>query len=145
AMVVPTTVAALTDGVLKAMLLSKLKTDALFVLVCALALGGGVFLYQAAAQKPGGGDKPIKKPGAAAESKGEIHGTVKSVDATAGTLTLTGNKVTGETTYTVAKDAKVLIDDGTGKKTGFREGKLSDLVEGALATIRLNADKKATV
>src|SRR5262249_32843557 len=45
-------------------------------------------------------------------------------------------------TFPVAGDAKVLLDDGTGDKRGFQEGKLADLSEGAPVILRLSEDQK---
>jgi hypothetical protein len=42
----------------------------------------------------------------------------------------------------VAGDAKVLLDDGTGDKRGFQDGKLADLSEGAPVILRLSEDQK---
>src|SRR5262249_5339519 len=44
----------------------------------------------------------------------------------------------------VTGEVKVLLDDGTGDKLGFGEGKLADLSEGTAVTLRLSADRKVT-
>src|SRR5262249_12850603 len=49
-----------------------------------------------------------------------------------------------EKTFALAGDAKVFLDDGTGDRLGFREGKLADLAEGISVTLRLCADQKVT-
>ncbi len=72
---------------------------------------------------------------------GTIAGTVKSVDATANTITLEGKKIKNgsepDQTIAVAKDAKVSVD-GEAKK-------LTDVKTGVTATLSLTVDKKTAL
>ena len=141
--VISSNVVALTEGMVKAMLLGKLKSNTLVVLlVCGLVVGGSVLTHHALAEKPSGSST---KQGQDDKEDKEVQGVVKVVDSSANTITLHENKLVGEMTYKTAKDVKVLIDDGTGRKTGFWEGKLADVREGAVATIRLSAEKLAVL
>ncbi len=140
--------ASLAAGVLKAMFLTKCKSlTATLVALCVLGLGGGYFAHRAMADKPikKEGDKPAKpaKPDAG-KPRAEASGTVTAVDPGKNTVTLTG-KPLGAKTFEVAKDAKVLIDDGTGRKTGVREGRLADVAVGAVATLSLKDGRAASV
>jgi hypothetical protein len=65
-----------------------------------------------------------------------VHGTVKAVDAAKSTLTL-HDKVQGEKTYRVMKDAAVFLD-GKGEVK-----KLADVPVGAEVDLKLLADQKA--
>ena len=67
---------------------------------------------------------------------------IKSVDATSITLQ-PGKTQPDSPTFTLAKNARVYLDDGSGDKLGFTDGKLSDLCEGAHVTLRL--DQKEVV
>jgi hypothetical protein len=81
-------------------------------------------------------------------AQGQSHnGTVKSVDGKKNTLTvdLLEGKDVVEKTFEVSKDARVLIDDGKGKKTPDNEAKLADVKAGGLVTLRLSLDQKAVV
>ena len=79
-----------------------------------------------------------------------VRGNLRSVDAAKKTLTVVtmsgggreqpANEV--DTTYTVAVDAEIAIDDGRGRRFSIHEGKLEDLSPGALVTLRLTLDKK---
>jgi hypothetical protein len=72
-----------------------------------------------------------------------VSGVVKAVDASRNTVTLhPGKEILEPQTFTVAGDAKVLLDDGTGDKLGFQEGRLADLSEGAPVTLRMSEDQK---
>jgi RNA polymerase sigma factor (sigma-70 family) len=133
-------VAALTAGVLKTMLLTKFKTAAVVLLAVALlGTGAGWLTHQALAEKPT--DKA--GTGAAKKHRTEVGGVVKAVDVSHNTVTLhPGKELPEPQTFTVAADVKVLLDDGTGDKLGFQEGKLADLSEGAPVTLRLSEDQK---
>jgi hypothetical protein len=122
------------------MLLTKYQTATVVLLAVALlATGGGRLTHQALAEKPG--DKAVK--GAESAPGTEVSGTVKAVDTTNNTITLHPGKQFPESqTFPIAADVKVLLDDGTGDKLGFQEGKLADLNEGAPVTLRLSGDKK---
>lgn len=143
-------VLALTEGVLTAMFWTKIKiTTAVLLTLGLLGTGTGVLTYQAFAQKeakaPIKEQAPIKKQQAGDGS--EISGEVKSIDAAQKTITVQEGKKekgggAGQTTFSIAADAKVLIDDGTGDKTGVQVGTLGDVKEGVFATLRLDADRK---
>jgi hypothetical protein len=132
-------VVALTEGVLKTMFVSKLKVATVLVLVVGtiLGTGAGLLVTPAQAQKP---EKPANSNSAKEEA--EVTGVVKSIDAN--TITLYPGKVKSEQqSIALSKDVQVLLDDGTGDKLGFQNGKRSDVVEGAHVTLRLD-QKQAT-
>jgi RNA polymerase sigma factor (sigma-70 family) len=132
-------VAALTEGVLKTMLLTKFKTATVVLAVALLGTGAGWLTHQALAEKPT--DKAVK--GAGKKHRTEVSGAVKAVDVSHNMVTLHPSKEFPEPqTFTVAADVKVLLDDGTGDRLGFQEGKLADLSEGAPVTLRLSEDQK---
>lgn len=89
----------------------------------------------------------------AAEKKesGPSHlGVVKAVDAGKRTLTMNvtikpGSKETEDKTFTIAQDAKVLLEDRLTKTQPLAEGTLADLTEGTSVTVQLDADKKGIV
>jgi RNA polymerase sigma factor (sigma-70 family) len=128
-------VAALAGGVLKAMSMTKL-TIATVVLLAAAVLGTGTgwLLHQALADKPaaraaGGGGK---------KENAEVRGVIKAVGAREGALTVQlGKEARGERVYRLARDARILLDDGTGDRLGFVEGKVADLAEGMPVILRL--------
>ena len=139
-------VAALTKGVCNAMFLNKLKTTLVLILVLGLAgTGAGILTHQVLAQKfvpPESREKPSFK--GIREETSELTGVVLAVDAGKNTLTL-ASKQPAQQTFPVARDARVFLEDGTGGKLGFQEGKLGDLSEGVLVTLRLSADRKTIV
>jgi hypothetical protein len=138
--------AALIIGVLKAMFLNKLKTVLVVVLVLSLTgAGAGVLTHQVLAQKrppEEGKEKPSFKVNT--EETSELNGRVQSVDTMKNTLTLISKGI-GNHTYDVAKETKVYLEDGTGGRLGFKEGRLNDLGEGMSVTLRLSADRKTIV
>jgi RNA polymerase sigma factor (sigma-70 family) len=72
---------------------------------------------------------------------GSVHGSVKAVDGTRNTLTVVvkGKGGTEEKTLELVKDAKVILDDGVGKKNDpQKEGKLADLTEGTPVVVQLS-------
>jgi hypothetical protein len=72
---------------------------------------------------------------------GSVHGGIKSVDATKNTITITIKSKEGaeEKTFTLMKEAKVVLDDGIGKKGDApKEGKLTDAVEGLPVLVQLS-------
>jgi len=82
-----------------------------------------------------------------------VRARLKAADAAKGTLTITlaerpregrvrDAQAPEEKTFTVAKDAEVAIDDGRGGRFSYKEGKLADLADGALVTLRLSIDKQ---
>jgi len=81
-----------------------------------------------------------------------VHGKIKSVDAGKNTITVLsgGGRRSREQpqdgeehTYTVDKDAEIVVDEGRGRFFAVKEIKLADLAEGALVTMRLSLDKKS--
>jgi RNA polymerase sigma factor (sigma-70 family) len=165
-------VAALTEGVLHAMFLTKLKTAALWLVTLSL-LGGGaaVATHQALADKPE--PKPVadkskppadkekppadkQKPPADKEKpkpeKGEagasVAGIIRAVDAGKRTITLSvaekGAK-RGDKTYELDKDVKVLLSEGLTKNQEPKVGKLADVAAGASASLRLAEDGKTVI
>ena len=128
--VISANVAALTEGVLKAMVLTKLKIAIeMLVAVAILGVGVGSLRQQVLAQQPA--DKTAEaKP----EQETVLNAEgVTAVDAAKSTITLV-IKGEGEKTFTVAKDAKVEIDG--------KPGKLADVpVGGASVTLKLSADQ----
>jgi RNA polymerase sigma factor (sigma-70 family) len=72
---------------------------------------------------------------------GNLQGSVKSVDATKNAITITTKSKAGaeEKTVTLMQDAKVILDDGLGKKGDApKEGKLSDVGEGLPVWVQLS-------
>jgi beta-lactamase regulating signal transducer with metallopeptidase domain len=95
---------------------------------------------------------PPDKRGAAAaaqdgdkrgKSSSEVIGTVQSVEAGKRTITVVGKQL--ERTLTLAKEVRVVLDDGTGDKFGFEAGQLADVAEGAPVILRLSPDQKEVV
>lgn len=133
-------VVALTEGVLKAMLLTKLKiATGLLLAVGILGTGAGLVTHKALAEKP------------AKAAKGEagptVSGHVIAVDTGKNRITIASkgaDKSKVENGYDLAKDVKVLLIDGL-VKNQQTEGKLADLTEGTGVSLQLSADKKAVV
>lgn len=74
-----------------------------------------------------------------------IHAGVKKFDKATGTLTLKTKDKDGatETTVTLLKEAKIILDDGLGKKGDApKEGTTAHLVEGARVNVQLTVDRK---
>jgi hypothetical protein len=124
-------------------MLITLKTAALALLAGGLfATTADLLAHQALADQPT--VRAVKKAGN--QETADVRGVVKAVDVSRNTMTIyPGKKVAGEKTFDLAKDAKVFLDDGTGEKTGFQEGKLADLADGVVVTLRLSADQKQVV
>jgi RNA polymerase sigma factor (sigma-70 family) len=142
-------VLTLTEGVLKAMVISKIKIATVVLLAFGiLGTGAGWLTHVALADKPKEkpGDKPAGKPVKVAvpQDQREISGVVHAIDVAKKTLTIHAGKAVREDTFTLAGDVSVLLDDGTGDKLGFQDGKLANVTEGASVTVRLTADKKVT-
>jgi hypothetical protein len=135
-------VVALTEGVLKSMLLTNLKIANGVLLSIGLLGTGAVWLtHQALADTPA--DKAVNDAGR--NDRTEVRGLVKAVDASQKTIVVHHSKeFAGEKSFTLAGDAKVLLDDGTGERARIQEGKLADLAEGISVTLRLSADKKVS-
>jgi hypothetical protein len=75
-----------------------------------------------------------------------VQGIVKEVDAGKYTVTLASPRGRGEEpedkTYSLGKKAEVVIDDGRGRRSSLKEGKLADVQPGALAVLKLSVDQK---
>jgi RNA polymerase sigma factor (sigma-70 family) len=76
-----------------------------------------------------------------------IHAGFKSFAAAQNTLTVyvKGQDGKEDKTLQVAKDAKVLLNDGLSKGTPDQEGKLSDLAEGTSVGLQLSVDQKTAL
>jgi hypothetical protein len=77
--------------------------------------------------------------------RNEIRGVVKAVDVGTGSITLSvggGRQPAAENTFIIGKDTEIAIGDGTGRRFGFREGKLGDLAPGTLVAVALSDDQK---
>jgi hypothetical protein len=129
--VISARVAALTEGVLQAMLFTRLKIATAVLLTGSIVWGVGVFMQRTLADKPAVQEK---SKGQGEEDSTELTAVVQAVDAAKKTLTVV-SKPLDTTTFDVAKDARVVLDDGTGGKLGFKDGKLSDLAEGFVVTV----------
>lgn len=82
-----------------------------------------------------------------------VRGLLKAVDPTKNAITVSlppqGARGRGEApaaaedkSYTVAPDAEIALDDGRGSRFAVKEGKLGDLVPGALVMVHLSVDLK---
>jgi RNA polymerase sigma factor (sigma-70 family) len=148
---VPAHVLLLTEGVLKAMTLTKVKfVTAVLLSLAVLGLGAGVLAHRALADKPGEPARVVgKEDKKAKESKDEAGASVvaliKAVDPGKHTLTaVTGNKKEQqEKTYELARDVRVLLNDGLTKEERGKEGSLSDLAPGRTVVLQLAAGGKA--
>ena len=79
---------------------------------------------------------------------GSVHGGVKSMDATKKTITITVKGANGveEKTFTLHPDAKIILDDGIGKKGNApKEGKLTDASEGLPVWVQLSGYDRTQV
>jgi hypothetical protein len=104
------------------------------------------WLMAQATQKGGASDKPSGAAAAEQPKIGpwELSGEVETIDTAKGTITLGGKQIAG-TTLSVAKAVRVILDDGTGDRFGFAEGKLTDVAEGMPVTVRLSSDQKEVI
>jgi RNA polymerase sigma factor (sigma-70 family) len=180
---VPAPVAALSEGVLRAMFLLRVKIATAALLTLAIA-GAGLGLIsqrtQAGTEWPEGSPPVVQGESAVVVEGGEqdlatelvagdvtaglgvqnlvvgqdrvrgpglteVRGTVKSVDAAAGKITIaTGGgreQPAGEMTYALAKDVEVAVGSAFSRGSVFKEGKLADLAAGTAVTLTLAADK----
>lgn len=155
--VISAKVAALTEGVLKAMLVNKLKVTAAFlVVVGALAMGGNALVQRAPAGDTAAvstvaedafasfaaDEQAIAQRAQRPQAKAgvTVSGKLEAVDADKNSVTLaTFKRGEGKTekTYAVAKDAKIIRDGN--------DAKLSDLKQGSQATLKLSEDQKTVV
>jgi RNA polymerase sigma factor (sigma-70 family) len=125
---------ALAEGVLKTMLLTKLKiATALLVAVAFLGAAAAALTPREQAAKPAA--PPVQEqpaqavkppaPAPAVNKEAEtlptlVRGVVKAVNAEKRTLTVAHRE--GETTFTVAKDARIDIDNRPGTLAGLPRG-----------------------
>lgn len=155
-------VLVLSQGVIRAMFLTKVKFAVTAIVAAGVLVAGvgtGSALVRADQDKPVAGQKPEKpvKPGADPAKPGDkpikpdkpapadvkkaagFSGTVKSVDAAKDSITLTATKGDSsvDRTFAVAKDATVKIDG--------REAKLADVKAGVHAHVKLGDDKSTAV
>lgn len=79
----------------------------------------------------------------------EMRGVVRSVDAPAGTITVTvgdgrqgGAGAAAEKTFAVDKNAEVALGDGSGRRLLLKEGKLADLAAGTSVALSLTDDEQ---
>jgi len=149
---VPAHVAALSQGVIHAMFMRKLQSVAVWLVATGILGGGVVVTHQAFADKPQPADVPPKKaaadPAPAKEKKPEaaesVQGTITEINADKRTITVTSGPKgqQTDTTYDIAKDAKVLLRDGLVKNEELKEGKLANVAVGRRVTLELSGDKK---
>jgi RNA polymerase sigma factor (sigma-70 family) len=142
----------LTQGVLKAMFLTKLKLTVAIVLgLGLLGTTAGAIAQRALIDRPAPAaavlaepqnpaPRAVNKPANAPETSAvNAFGVVKAVDADKSTLTLTiqeRGKGATEQTLALAKDLKVVLDDGTAIK-------LADVAAGMAVGVKLSDDKKS--
>jgi hypothetical protein len=146
-------VASLTQGVLKAMWIAKLKV--IIAVVAAVAFFGGVVgvMYPVLAGESGAQSPPALSAGQAKQEKKPqgptVHGVVRSLDAGQNTLTIdvteivNGKKQSDQRVFQLTKDAKVTLDDRLSKDQPAVEGKLADLTPGTAVVLQLSEDKKS--
>jgi RNA polymerase sigma factor (sigma-70 family) len=150
--------AAWTEGVLKAMFLTKLKITSAVVGVLALAAAGVGLLTEPlwaeqrasqAGRDPARAEARGERGDARAPAHPEARGILKAVDAGKGTLTVAvgdGRNEPEEKTFTVAKNAEIGVGTGGGRRGGaFHEATLADLAPGAQVTLLLADDQKTAV
>ena len=146
--VISAKVMALTEGVIQAMFLTKLKFAAVALLTVAI-LGGvtGLLAQRALADKriattaiADDKKEALKEDGRAEIS--EVSGVVQTVDAAQNKIALHPTKQHPQAqNFDLARDAKVYLDDGTGDKLGFLDGKLTDLAAGDSVTLRIQGTR----
>jgi RNA polymerase sigma factor (sigma-70 family) len=98
---------ALAEGVLKTMLLTKLKTaTVLLIVVAVLTTGAAVLTHQVLAEESA--DQPVKEKKEGEKQIRNVTGVVKAVNVEKNSL-LVAHKG-GETSFSVAKDAVIVIE-----------------------------------
>ncbi len=121
---------ALAEGVTRTMLLTKLKiATAVLLTVAVLTAGAAAFTQQARSRKSTNQAGSQTNTGITQNSV--VSGVVKTVDADKDTLTVSHQ---GDKTFTVAKDATIVING--------RPGNLTNLPIKAFVTLGLLADQK---
>jgi hypothetical protein len=77
-----------------------------------------------------------------------LQALVKSVDAGKHTITVElgrrgrGEEAIEEKTFPVAGRAEIILDDGRGRRTSLKEGKLADLTAGLFVELKLSVDQQ---
>ena len=132
----------LVQGVLRTMLLNQMKTVSALAFLAVLIVTAGVGTFQtlspskAKADALIAGDGEGDKEGEGGKNRPSVYGTIKTIDAKAGTLTLTiardGEKRTDKEFNLESKDIPVLVN-----REG--KGKLSDLKAKLQAGLVLSA------
>lgn len=155
ASLVTASVAALMEGTMKSMLLTKLTIGAAVVCTALLGIAGsGIFTQHALAQRERA-DAVAQREGRPGPDgrmfRAEVRGVLRSVDASKSTITVMvfearpneGRRDPEEKTFTIAKEAEIGVHVGDGRGRGFlREAKLSDLTPGVSVSLTLSMDQK---
>jgi RNA polymerase sigma factor (sigma-70 family) len=152
----PVHVVALAEGVVRAMMLSKLKIATLVLLVLGfLGTATGLLTAPALSGKPSdAGAKGLPAFVAGQKEKKEqgpiVRGVVKSADAGKKTITIAvrvdkTSKKTEDKTFSVAAEAKVTLEETFTKKEEPPVGSLADLSAGTGATLQLDVEGKKVV
>jgi RNA polymerase sigma factor (sigma-70 family) len=148
--VISAQVAALAEGVIKAMWITKLKiATALLLAAAVVGWGVGLLTQPALADKPakvkkegdrGKGDTGKGKKTAQKADPSIVHGVVKAVDTAQNTITihLLDKKQKVAKTFALAKEVQIFLEEG---RKG-QQGKLTDLAEGTGVTLKLSEDGK---
>src|SRR5581483_12007596 len=152
----PPTVVALTEGVLQAMSMTRLKMTVVMLFAFALAgVAPGILAQREPAARPQDRDPAARaqpRDGGRGQSPTEVRGVVKSVNGPAGTITLMvgfsrDSREPIEKTYNLAKDVEVGLGSAGGGRDGrgvaLKEGKLGDVTPGATVLLLLTADQKS--
>jgi RNA polymerase sigma factor (sigma-70 family) len=144
AAVVPPQILMLTEGVMRAMTMTRWKIATVVLLSLALmGVGGGLLTHRALADRPGraadAGKGDAKTKDAKEEKGASVVAVIRSVDAGKHTLTATvgDKKDAQEKTYELAKDVRVMLNDGRTKGDKGKEGKLADLVPDTTVELQL--------
>jgi RNA polymerase sigma factor (sigma-70 family) len=151
--------AALYEGVIHTMYVTKLKIAAAVLLGLAVA-GTGLGIAAQTSRNVGDDfttrfevDKPVlgnrgfvlAQERGREPSRSELRGQVKAVDAAAGKITIATlvarDQPPTETTYALAKDVEVAVGAAVGRGGVFKESKLAELVPGTVVSLSLAADK----
>src|SRR5262245_53483537 len=155
---VPVKAAALAEGVLRAMMLTKLKLIGTTVLAGTVLATAGLLLTglgeapQASAAAPLPARADQQKDQAKKPAGPTVQGTVQSVDTSKKPVTVTvtvmadkTTKKTEEKTLPLAADAKFFRDESSSKDQPPPAGELGDLTEGTSVTLQLDTDGKMVV
>jgi RNA polymerase sigma factor (sigma-70 family) len=140
-------VAALVEGVMQAMFLSKVKiTAAVLLTIGMVSVSVGVLTHQALADRPAAGaaaaddKKPEREAGREKPAGPSVQGILKTVDLDKSSVTVTVRHEDGKLadhTIAVPKDAKVVLAKGPGE--------LGDLKPQMRVAVQLTADEKSVV